>query len=29
VEEARREVRDWRAHPYFWASLTLFGGYRT
>ena len=28
VTEARRIVRSWRAHPYFWASLSLFGGYR-
>ena len=28
VAEARQAVRDWRTHPYFWASLSLFGGYR-
>lgn len=28
VTEARRTVRAWRTHPYFWASLSLFGGYR-
>jgi len=28
VGRARQTVRDWRNHPYFWASLSLFGGYR-
>ena len=28
VRIARQSVRSWRAHPYFWASLTLFGGYQ-
>ena len=29
VGKARRSVRAWRDHPYFWASLSLFGGYLT
>jgi len=29
VSDARCTVRAWRGHPYFWASLSLFGGYRT
>jgi len=29
VQAARQSVRDWREHPYFWASLSLFGGYRS
>lgn len=28
VDRARSEVREWRPHPYFWASLSLFGGYQ-
>ncbi len=28
VGKARQTVREWRDHPYFWASLSLFGGYR-
>ena len=28
VHAARESVRAWREHPYFWASLTLFGGYQ-
>lgn len=28
VGGARRAVRSWRDHPYFWAALSLFGGYR-
>lgn len=28
VDRARSAVRAWRAHPYFWASLSLFGGYQ-
>jgi CHAT domain-containing protein len=27
VSEARSAVRAWRDHPYFWAPLSLFGGY--
>jgi tetratricopeptide (TPR) repeat protein len=29
VQEARRFVRQWRDHPYYWASLSLFGGYQS
>lgn len=29
IATARSQVRAWRDHPYFWASLTLFGGYRS
>lgn len=28
VHKARQNVRNWRGHPYFWASLTLFAGYQ-
>lgn len=27
VDRARSVVREWRPHPYFWASLSLFAGY--
>lgn len=27
LSKARRSVREWREHPYFWAPLALFGGY--
>ena len=26
LKTARESVRGWREHPYYWASLTLFGG---
>jgi hypothetical protein len=29
IQEARRFVRQWRDHPYYWASLSLFGGYQS
>lgn len=29
VGKARQTVREWRDHPYFWASFSLFGGYRS
>ena len=29
VYAARRYVRQWRDHPYYWASLSLFGGYQS
>ena len=29
VHTARACVRSWRDHPYYWAPLTLFGGYQT
>ena len=29
VHTARASVRAWRDHPYYWAPLTLFGGYHT
>lgn len=27
--QARCEVRNWREHPYYWGSLTLYRGYRS
>lgn len=27
LRKARQSVRNWRAHPYFWASPVVYGGY--
>jgi CHAT domain-containing protein len=27
LADARKRVREWREHPYYWASMTIFGGY--
>lgn len=29
LRSAQQEVRKWRAHPYFWASHLLYGGYQS
>jgi tetratricopeptide (TPR) repeat protein len=28
LQSSRNEVREWRAHPYFWASPVLYAGYQ-
>jgi CHAT domain-containing protein len=27
LHQARRRVREWREHPYYWGALTLYRGY--
>ncbi|MEA2552374.1 MAG: hypothetical protein QOJ65_550 [Fimbriimonadaceae bacterium] len=29
LQSARRHVREWRAHPYYWGALAMYRGYRS